>query len=800
MELYINDFKVDINDRLPFPLTYSISEIKDLSARKGNNSKTISLPGTKGNLFLMYNAFSLSVTQSITGDVSSFDFDPSVKVSARYYEQGLLQFNGYCQLTDCEYLNGEWSFNVVLFSDQIDYISRLSKIKINELDWSEYNHDCTRDNQTDSWAGTIQVNGTPTSNKTGANWDGLGYYYGLIDYGFNRADAYTFNVEHIAPQVFCYDILKKAFEYCGITWTSTFLESQTFKRMLMGYQGGTFPEITAAEATALSAYTDEENRAGGYIMNTGISLDGPWQAIIGGGGSRKADYAFTANVQPVWVDTVTDPSSQVTQETPFKFQAAQTGLYTIDYSGDHDVTFDFTIAGATILDAHLRFKLRLLVYKNGFNIVNDIVYQGDLDNATGDVTGTISFNYTRQIDVTINDVIQMNYAVVIEDSDIVVSTIPTAFSTVFKIANVNATMNILKNAQAFAPGSTINLSDFLPDMDAATFMKGFVTAFNLYVKPSVDDPTILEIEPLNDFYEDASTALNWTDKLDYSRSLKVTPTINFASSAYQFKFADDTDYYNTSYQDDRGEQYGSFMLESQNQFSKDTTEFTLPFAQKLLVNIPVDDVTYTGIVIPRSFQAKVNEDGTSSINVQKGKPFVVQLGPMTTADWNHVDESGVLHAESSYPYVGHLDSLTSPTFDFNFGVPDYIYYDGASYTTSNLYFYHETFMKEIVSKFGKQLTCYIKITPDMINLLDFKKLINIDGIVYRLQKIENWDSGKDQTTMVELIRIIKGEGLAAFTNIPPFNPSLGSNWRVIESGAMLLGIRETEDGQQRIIQ
>jgi hypothetical protein len=799
MELYINDFKVDINERLPFPLTYSISDVKNLSARKGNNSKTISLPGTKGNLFLMYNAFSLSVTQSITGDVSSFDFDPSVKVSARYYEQGLLQFNGYCQLTDCEYLNGEWSFNVVLFSDQIDYVSRLSKIKINELDWSEYIHDCTRDNQTDSWAGTIQVNGTPTSNKTGANWDGLGYYYGLIDYGFSRADAYTFNVEHIAPQVFCYDILKKAFEYCDISWTSTFLESQTFKRMLMAYQGGAFPEITASEATALSAYNDELNRSGGYIMNTGISLDGPWQTIIGGGGSRKADYAFTANVQNVWVDTISDPSSQVTQEVSFKFQAAQTGLYTIDYSGDHDITFDFAITGATILDAHLRFKLRLLVYKNSFNIVNDIVYQGDLDNATGDVTGTISFNYTRQIDVNINDELRFSYAVVIENSDVVVSTVPTAFSTVFKIANVDATFNILKNAQAFAPGSTINLGDFLPDMDAATFMKGFVTAFNLYVKPSVDDPTILEIEPLNDFYGDSSTAFNWTDKLDYSRSLKVTPTINFASSAYQFKFAEDTDYYNSSYKEDTGDQYGSFMLESQNQFSKDTTEFTLPFAQKLLVNIPVDDVTYTNIVVPRSFQAKVNEDGTSSINVQKGKPFVVQLGPMTTANWNHIDEDGILHAESSYPYVGHLNSLTSPTFDFNFGVPDYIYYDAASYTTSNLYFYHETFMKEIVSKFGKQLTCYIKITPDMINLLDFKKLINIDGIVYRLQKIENWDSGKDQTTMVELIRIIKGEGLVAFATVPPLDPFRSKNVRITESGGSGAN-RATEDGQLRLIQ
>lgn len=800
MELYIDNLKVDINERLPFPLTYNISDIKNLGARKGNNSKTITLPGTKGNVFLMYNAFSLSVTQSLSGDVSSFDFDPSAKASARYYENGLLQFNGYCQLTDCEYLNGDWSFNIILLSDQIDYMSRLAKIKINELDWSEYNHDCTRDNQTDSWAGTIHVNNTPTSNKTGANWDGLGYYYGLIDYGFTRADAYTFNVEHIAPQVFCYDILKRAFEYCGITWTSTFLESQTFKRMLLAYQGGSFPEITAAEASNLTAINDEVNQTGSYVFT--INIPGTSFVSIGVG-QYESTYQSLSIYKDPWINTVTDPSAQVTSEEPVIFQAATSGLYTIQYAGDHEVTLDFTATGATLQYAFINISLRARIKKNGFIISEENVYTMDYNAVTADSIQTISFNYNRQVNLSINDEITVEYRLFMSPSNgnsVVLNAIPSSFSTAFKIENLDAEINFVKNPQAFAPGSTINLSDFLPDMDAATFMKGFVTAFNLYVKPSVDDPTILEIEPLNDFYEDASTALNWTDKLDYSKSLKVTPTINFASSAYQFKFAEDSDYFNASYIEDTGEQYGSFLLESQTQFSKDTTEFTLPFAQKLLVNIPVDDVTYTGIVIPRSFQAKVNEDGTSSINVQKGKPFVVQLGPMTTANWNHIDENGVLHAESSYPYVGHLDSLTSPTFDFNFGVPDYIYYDGASYTTSNLYFYHETFMKEIVSKFGKQLTCYIKITPDMINLLDFKKLINIDGIVYRLQKIENWDSGKDQTTMVELIRIIKGEGLAAFTNIPPFNPEIGRNWRVIESGAMLLGIRETEDGQLRIIQ
>lgn len=801
MELYINNFKVNINERLPFPLTYNISDVKNLAARKGNNSKTITLPGTKGNIFLMFNAFSLSVTQSLTGNLSSFDFDPTIKATARYYEQGLLMFNGYCQLIDCEYLNGEWSFNIVLFSDQIDYIAKLTQIKINELDWSAYNHDCTRDNQTDSWAGTVQVNAVPTSNKTGANWDGFGYYYGLIDYGFSRATPSTFNVEHIAPQVFCYEILQKSFESVGITWNSSFLESQTFKRLLMAYEGGTLPSVDAATSAQYSSTNDEVNKASGYIIEMNPVVN---EFIPIGGSLRIGNYTDLVLQQPVWVNTVTDPEGQMTGEEPFKFQAEYTGLYTLEYSGDHDVTFDFTIAGATITDADLRFKFGILLLKNGVfldNLASSIIYNVNLDNGTGDVTGSVSFNYSQSINLEINDEITILYRTQIIDSSIIVNGSPTSFSTNINTVSVDAQINMIKQQQEFFPGTTVQVNQFLPNMDAATFFKGITTAFNLYVKPSVDDPTILEIEPLNDFYDTAANALNWSDKVDYSKSLKVTPTINFSSRYYNFKFTDDNDYYNSAYLKDTADQYGSFIVDSQTQFSKESTDFTLPFSQKLLVNIPVDDTTFTGIIVPRSFQVRFDDNGASSINIAKGKPFLVQLGPMTSANWTHIDENGLGHAETSYPYVGHLNSLTSPTFDFNFGVPDYIYYDGATYTTENLFYYHEQFMKELTSKFGKQLTCYVKITPEMINQLDFKKLINIDGVVYRLQSVKDYDSGKDQTTQVELIRIIKSEGLVAFNPpAPPYEPVSKRDVRVTEAGGITFNARSTEDNQLRIVE
>jgi len=783
MELYINNFKVDLNERLPFPLTYGISDLKDLTARKGNNSKTITVPGTKGNLYLFFNAFQLTVTAPFTGDVSTFDFDPTIKATARYYEKGILQFNGFAQLSECEYLNGDWSINLILFSDQLEYIAKLQQTRINEMDWSEYIHTLTRDNQVDSWNGTIQVNGVPTSNKTGANWDGIGYYYGLIDYGFDRSTPSTFNVEHIAPQVFVYDILKRAFDNCGISWDSAFLESQTFKRLLLAFGGGNFNDIDAGTAADFTATNDEINKASGYIIETGLTFFSPTLPDF-------ADYILNNNPQtlnsPLFVNTTSDPELQMIGEEPFKFQSGLNGLYQFEYSGQHEVTIDFTVAGSTLTDGNVLFKYNLLYYKNGSYLATDTIYNFSLTGATGDVTATIAFTTTRNFDLEINDEItivsQMDVfetAFFFLDANAI-----TTFTCDIRIDSLSVNVDMTKTIEEIVPGASISLNSFLPDMDAATLLKGLTTAFNLYVKPSTLDPTVLEIEPLNDFYDTPNNALQWSDKVDYSRSMKVTPTVNLGTRYYNFKFADDTDYYNKAYLEDVESQYGSFVVDTQTQFSKDSTNFVLPFSQKLLVNIPISESTFTGIIVPRTFQVRFNADNTSEVTPMKGKPFIVQLGPMTTADWTHVDENGVAFSESTYPYVGHLDSLTSPTFDFNWGVPDYIYYNGTAYTTSTLFYYHDQFMKELSSKYGKLLNCYVNITPDMINLLDFKSLINIDGVVYRLQKIENYDSGKDDTTSVELIRIIKSEGLIANNNhpAPPFVPILTKYWRITEDG------------------
>jgi hypothetical protein len=275
------------------------------------------------------------------------------------------------------------------------------------------------------------------------------------------------------------------------------------------------------------------------------------------------------------------------------------------------------------------------------------------------------------------------------------------------------------------------------------------------IKPSTFDPTVLEIEPLSEFYNGSQNALDWTQLVDYSQELQVTPTINYASKEYNFEFKQDEDYYNDQYQNEYLTNYGEFQILSQSQYATEVTNMALPFSQKPLVEI------HTDLIVPCAFQINLDDNANGQKVPKKGTAFIVNLGAMRNATWKYHDEFNMNHNLIQYPYVGHLDDIDTPTFDLNFGVPQVVYYPALTYTNNNLLIYHNTFIQELVSRYGKLLTCYVKIDTSIINALDFRNLININGVVYRLQKISDYDSTKERTTQVELLRLIQGEGMAS---------------------------------------
>ena len=83
--------------------------------------------------------------------------------------------------------------------------------------WGNLNHAYTLANQQTSWTATS------------------GYVYPLIDYGFNTG-LVDWSVEELYPAIYVKDYLDRMFTAAGYTFTSTFLTSTPFTKLIIPFK------------------------------------------------------------------------------------------------------------------------------------------------------------------------------------------------------------------------------------------------------------------------------------------------------------------------------------------------------------------------------------------------------------------------------------------------------------------------------------------------------------------------------------------------------------------------------------
>jgi hypothetical protein len=69
--------------------------------------------------------------------------------------------------------------------------------------------------------------------------------------------------------------------------------------------------------------------------------------------------------------------------------------------------------------------------------------------------------------------------------------------------------------------------------------------------------------------------------------------------------------------------------------------------------------------------------------------------------------------------------------------------------------YYSPYMAEITDKDSRIVTLNVKLNDVDIFNLDFSKFIYIDGCLYRLIKVIDYNAGSNETTKVQLLRVIK---------------------------------------------
>jgi hypothetical protein len=126
--------------------------------------------------------------------------------------------------------------------------------------------------------------------------------------------------------------------------------------------------------------------------------------------------------------------------------------------------------------------------------------------------------------------------------------------------------------------------------------------------------------------------------------------------------------------------------------------------------------------------------------------------------WN-IKNGGTTIASNltDYGYAGHLDDPDVPQTDINFGAPNELYFELVSqYPSANLFNgFWSDYVAEITDKDSRLLTGYFKLDEMDIYGLNFARLIYLDGALWRLNKVIDYNPMVNDVTQVELLKVLQ---------------------------------------------
>jgi hypothetical protein len=723
-QLIVNDFELDLSDSIAVPLNFAIADIKEPQSRRRSFSKSITLEGTQNNLNYFVSAYALPMNLEESNTIT---FRPNEKQNCKYFKDGLLVFSGKFRLNDVTINDGYYTFDCTLYSDTVDYFAKLKDKKLSELDWSEYTHNLTRTNVANSWTTSIVKNGVAERNfgadSRGYQPKGYGYIYPIVDYGYPKASAITFKTNDLAPFVYVKECIQKIFNYAlestgyTIDLTGGVFATDNFNKLIYGFGGGEKTKLSDAEIAKLR------------LQTIGTS-DNVLKKMVTNPNGTKKEYTQTVNL--LASSGIYNQTSIVQDVNAInslgQISIRSTGNYKVRFQGS--IQIKMTNVGGVC-------TLNLSGKKNNSNFL----FKQEIRTLTTTYQ-TITFDQVTELkNVAINDILTFECAFLAQ------SNVNTANNIQWEWLSLDTEITSLDSA--INDNTPIQLSNFIPDIKCSEFLTGIMNMFYLYVSDPIDN--VITIGTLKDFYQDESLAEDWSDKVDEKRDIKIQSNAFVEGSNYVFRYNEEKDYYNTEYKNITGQAYGRYDL-SVDTWQTGNREWALPFSQYVPIIIPNSDLRIVKII----------ESVNGVDKPYKGKGMIMYYNGIRRGDVvlsNNNDN--VTELKYAYPFIHHFrfrnaNNYSYPEFDLHFSSRSFAFDSITAYPSINLFTkYHEKFVNELTSIDSKLLNLYMHLKSKDIYSLDFSTLKKIDGVLYRLNFVKDFDSDAFESTEVELLKYLR---------------------------------------------
>jgi hypothetical protein len=589
-------------------------------------------------------------------------------------------------------LEGNIVYEVNVFGRLRDILDALGDKTLAELDFDDYDHTWNRANLEDSWTRTEWVEGAQN------------YVYPLVDYGEDQridSSSTRFNFTNFKPAVFVTEILNRIFSEAGFLIQAPIFESFFFRKMLLI----TAEKTITREVTKLLEQT------------TNLFIDPVTD-------TPSYEHILTfLNVEASGFDVTDGDTFTWTRTQPLNTGAtfnARLSFVAINAPTNNTWTIQITRGGVPVLSQ---------------NVVVDLNSVGAIFNWDVEIAGGITLEENQEYQVKLigeaNTGFDLSTQVIIQQLG------------VFAIGNT------VPVAVELEEGDEMKIEYTMPkSMKQRDFLKSIISMHNLYITQDRLQTNVLEIIPYNEFYQSfKNEALDWSDKLDYSQEISITPISELTAKEYRFKFADDQDYWSQNYQTKFNQGYGEKRQIIDNDFVLETKTVEVVFGA------PVLREQSPGLIIIHLYKVPVTQKVKDNF-----KPRVAYYKPNVPCPNLRITYKSPVGDVNynSYPYAGHLDDPINPTTDLLFGTPREVLFAIGNYPeNTNLYStYYDQLISSIGDRNSRLVEGYMYLTPTDISNLDFRKIIKLGNHFFQLQKVDKYNPMANGLSYVSLFKIL----------------------------------------------
>jgi hypothetical protein len=729
---------LDVKDGTAFPISFQVGDIRDLSTRKGAFSKTITLENTKNNHDLLNHYYDVNI-QAGTFNINTITKCSVIQNGIPVMEDASLQLIAVKKVQTNDAHEQGVEYEVLVKDSQSDFFTTLGGAELTDLDFSDLNHTYDSATVVSSWSNTVAD----------------GYKYVLPYSGDN-----FYPLKEMKPAIYAKTYFDRIFSTAGFSYDWSTLQDAYFDKLLIPYNG-------ELESVDYSAYNVEANQVVTIdgLQTTAGQNNSFSEPLISWTETLDAFNLFTP-LTGIYTNTFTVTSGQ---SLNFNFNCA----YDIDLINATGANAFLNGFGTINFQAGYRYIIRLFIYVNGVLTAqgspllydDDFLEGGTLANGT---TNLGSFNRTLNIAVSNlqpSDTIQVYAGISVQEY---LGTFGNGYlrwqnaggNNVLidvSLTNLDIEMTIEPSTNITGSGGTLIINNYVPKkVKQSDFVKSIFTMYNLYTEIDQDNPNKLILSHRDDYY-DSGLEKDWTYKLakDQEQDLKFLPEIT--SKRLILTYKQDTDEPNKTYFEATGEIYGQIEYIYDNEYVKNIDKKEILFSPT-----PMSTTVFNAVVpllagaAPKTNIRILFDGGMFNCN------------PFNIYDYGTTGQTNL----TQYPSISHFNNPYIPSFDLNFGVCDYYYYQQSILTNNNLFnLYWRRTIGQINN--GKMLTAKFDLRETDIATLKLNDKIRIDNSWWNINKIVDYDCNNQRLTTVELLSIDQEIDFAKFQTGKPFIPTPG---------------------------